>query len=198
MFHLGGIEGMLAYSALSSNLAAPQCLSPCRSRYCPVAPREARKKIATPAINRSHICPDFPLDSPFWVDSQGKPTELVTLSKIQGLARPPLYCHGKILWYIYIYIYIVKYHVRFPLTNIGTQHILVLANILAQHLGPESVRSQLLIQKIGITTIQRVQQRIAATVHSFSSATQVQQLPVILHIFGWESDLSYLSILFKL
>ena len=167
-----------------------------------MAPREARKKNATPAINRSHIRPDFPVDSPFWVDSQGKPTELVTLSKIQGLARPHCIAMGKyyeIYIYIHVYIYIVKYHVRFPLTNIGTQHILVLANILAQHLGPESVRSQLLIQKIGITTIQRVQQRIAATVHSFSSATQVQQLPVILHIFGWESNnLSYLSILFKL
>ena len=52
--------------------------------------------------------------------------------------------------YTYMHAYLhVKYHVRFPLTNIGTQHILVLVNILAQPLGLESTRSQLLRQQSG-------------------------------------------------
>lgn len=74
----------------------PQCLSPCRSRYCPVVPRGTRKYFAAPAINRSnnmcmyiYIYLLFPIDSPFWVDSQwGSQRNLWICPKFRDLPSP--------------------------------------------------------------------------------------------------------------
>ena len=95
--------GLLSPSSRNLAPRTPQCLSPCRSRYCPVVPRGTRKYFAAPAINRSNnmcmyiyiisiISNRFPILGGF---TMGKPTELVNLSKIQGLAKPQRIAMGK-------------------------------------------------------------------------------------------------------